>query len=164
MGINDLDQNVFTEFEKNIQFKDRRYEVSLPWKENHPLLPTNYHLSMNRLRGLLHRLHQQPTVLQQYDNVIKDQINKGMIQPVQDLEDTQEGKVHYLLHHAVIRQDRETTKLRVVYDASAKCQGAPSLNNCLYSGSNFEQHIWTFYKGSALIRSQSQWMLRRLFS
>ena len=64
-----------------------------------------------------------------------------MIQPVQDLEDTQEGKVHYLPHHAVIRQDREITKLRVVYDASAKCQGVPSLNNCLYSGSNFEQHI-----------------------
>ena len=141
LGINDLDQNVLTEFEKNIQFKDGRYEVSLPWKENHPLLPTNYHLSLNRLRGLLHRLHQPPTVLQQYDSVIKDQINKGMIQPVQDLEDTQEGKVHYLPHHAIIRQDRETTKLRVVYDASAKCQGAPSLNNCLYSGSNFEQHI-----------------------
>ena len=121
MGINDLDQNVLTEFEKNIQFKDGRYEVSLPSKENHPLLPTNYHLSLNRLRGLLHRLRQQPTVLQQYDSVIKDQINKGMIQPVQDLEDTQEGKVHYLPHHAVIRQDRETTKLRVVYDASAKC-------------------------------------------
>ena len=29
----------------------------------------------------------------------------------------------------------------MVYDASAKCQGAPSLNNCLYSGSNFEQRI-----------------------
>ena len=81
------------------------------------------------------------TVLQQYDNVIQDQLKKGMIQPVQDLEDTQEEKVHYLPHHAVIRQDRETTKLRVVYDSSAKCQGVPSLNNCLYSGTNFEQHI-----------------------
>ena len=60
---------------------------------------------------------------------------------MQDLEDTQEGKVHFLPHHVVIRQDKETTKLRVVYDASAKCQGAPSLNNCLYSGSNFEQCI-----------------------
>ena len=81
------------------------------------------------------------TVLQKYENTIKDQINKGVIQPVQDLEDTQEGKVHYLSHHAVIRQDRETTKLRVVYDVSAKYQGAPSLKNCLYSGSNFKQCI-----------------------
>ena len=141
LGIADLDHNVLTEFDKSIEFKDGRYEVSLPWKENHPLLPTNYQLSLNRLRGLLHRLRHQPTVLQQYDNVIQDQLKKGMIQPVQDLEDIQEARVHYLPHHAVIRQDRETTKLRVVYDASAKRQDAPSLNNCLYSGFNFEQYI-----------------------
>ena len=128
---------MFTELEKNIQFKDGRYEVLLLWKENHPRLPNNFQLSLNQLRGLLHHFHHQPTVLQQYDNVIQDQLKKGMIQPVQDLEDTQEEKVHYLLHHAVIRQDRETTKLRVVYDALAKCQGAPSLNNCLYSKTNF---------------------------
>ena len=30
------------------------------------------------------------------------------------------GKVHHILHHAVIRRDKSTSKLRVVYDASAK--------------------------------------------
>ena len=49
-------------------------------------------------------------------------------------------KVHYLPHHAVIRQDKETTKLRVVYDASAKSDG-PSVNNCLYTGPKFDQWI-----------------------
>ena len=44
------------------------------------------------------------------------------------------GKTHYLPHHPVIRKDKETTKLRVVYDASAKMNGNPSLNDCLYSG------------------------------
>ena len=87
-----------------------------------------------------------------------------MIQPVQDLKDTQEGKintqegkVHYLPHHAIIRQDRETTKLRVVYDASAKCQGAPPLplTTVCTVGLTLNNVFWTFYKGSALIRSQS---------
>ena len=44
------------------------------------------------------------------------------------------GKTHYLPHHPVIRRDKETTKLRVVYDASAKMNGNPSLNDCVYSG------------------------------
>ena len=49
-----------------------------------------------------------------------------------------EGRVHYLPHHAVIRHDKDTTKLRIVYDASAGADG-PSLNNCLYRGPNFGQ-------------------------
>ena len=27
--------------------------------------------------------------------------------------------MHYMTHHAVVRQDKDTTKLRVVYDGSA---------------------------------------------
>ena len=37
----------------------------------------------------------------------------------------------YLPHHAVVQQHKTTTKLYVVYDASAKDDG-PSLNECLY--------------------------------
>ena len=48
------------------------------------------------------------------------------------------GQVHYLPHHAVVKEQKETTKVRVVYDASAKC-GGPSLNECLFAGPNFSQ-------------------------
>ncbi len=39
-------------------------------------------------------------------------------------------RVHYLPTHAVVRSDKTTTKLRIVYDASA----GPSLNECLHKG------------------------------
>ena len=43
-------------------------------------------------------------------------------------------------HHAVVRRDKATTKVRVVYDASAKAEG-PSLNECLHVGSKFGQKV-----------------------
>ena len=48
-------------------------------------------------------------------------------------------QIHYLSHHAVHREDKKTTKLRVIFDASAKTNG-PALNDCLYSGSKFGQN------------------------
>ena len=49
LGIKDPEQSVFAEFEESIQFRDGRYEVSLPWKDPHPVLPDNYQLCLKRL-------------------------------------------------------------------------------------------------------------------
>lgn len=55
-------------------------------------------------------------------------------------EESVEGYVHYLPHHAVIRQDKETSKICIVYDASARSHG-PALNDCLHVGPKFSQKI-----------------------
>jgi hypothetical protein len=140
LGISRSDQSIHQEFEESISFKDGRYEVSLPWKNPHPILPDNYKLSQHRLGSVLRRLQRTPDILQEYDSVIQKQLKMGIVQPVKDSDLTTVGNVHYLPHHAVVKRDKETTKVRVVYDASAKCAG-PSLNECLFTGPKFEQKI-----------------------
>ena len=111
--------------------------MSLPWKEP---LPHNYILSLKRLRGLLCRLKQDPAILKECDSTIKDQLENRVIEPVPE-EEASPVREHYLPHHAVVRQDETTTKLRIVYYASAKSDG-PSLNECLHKGLKFNQLIF----------------------
>ena len=62
------------------------------------------------------------------------------------------GITHYLPHHAVIKEDKQTSKLRIVYDASAR-SNEPSLNDCLYAGSTFGQNIMDI-----LLRFRIHWV------
>ena len=81
-GVPESDRSVYDKFLETVQFKDGRYEVTLPWKDSHPVLPDNYQLSLHRLQGLLRRLRQDTNVLQEYDSVIKTQIQQGIVESV----------------------------------------------------------------------------------
>ena len=73
-------------------------------------------------------------LLEKYDAIIKEQLNKGIIERVTD--DSEVGLLkHYIFHHPVITPLKSTTKVRIVYVTSAKTrQGNKSLNECLYRG------------------------------
>ena len=105
------------------------YETNLPWKANHPHLPTNEAGSKRRLTSLVRKLTREGNY-EQYNDITKDQLNEGVIERAPD---EPSGKEYYLPHKGVVKQSAETTKLRVVYDASAKeSSDKPSLNDCLY--------------------------------
>ena len=125
------------------QFQENHYvhyEVNLPWKFTLTRLPSNRDLAGQRLNGLLKRLSRHPEVLQEYHTVMQEQLQQGIIEKVDETQQNTGRIVHYLPHHAVIRQDKQTTKLRIVYDASAWGDG-PSLNHCLHSELKFNQSI-----------------------
>ncbi len=140
LGILKEEHPVQQQFSQKIAFKRGRYEVHLPWKESHPPLPDNYNLCRRRLDGLLTRLRQDPERLQQYNAVIQDELRQGVVEVVTEPDERKGERLHYLPHHGVFRHDKQTTKLRIVYDGSAKSNG-PSLNECLHSGPKFGQHI-----------------------
>ena len=101
-------------FFRTVTFQDGRYQVSLPWKEYHGTLEDNYLLSLRRLRGLLRRLRNDPRILEEYDWTIRDQLARGIVEPV-PLDKGTPSRVHYLPHHCVVHTDKSTTKLRIVY-------------------------------------------------
>ena len=58
------------------------------------------------------------------------------------LENSKTTKAHHLGHHAVLREDALTTKVRAVMDGSAKLNAeALSLNECLYTGPSLTCNI-----------------------
>ena len=63
-----------------------------------------------------------------YSNVIIEYSKKGYISKVSPSE--KDEKAWYLRHFAIVRPENTTTKTRVVFDASAKCNGV-SLNDVM---------------------------------
>jgi len=93
LGIQEGEIDVYQQFEKEISLKSGIYEVCLPRKEVHPKLPTHYDLSLKRLTGLLRRLRQSPDILQRYDTVSKEQLEKGIVEIVGDAK-SQSNSIH----------------------------------------------------------------------
>ena len=65
------------------------------------------------------------------EQVIKEQLASGMIERVVELK--QSDGVYYIPHLAIMHKEASTTKLRVVYETSAKLgKEGTSLNDCLH--------------------------------
>ncbi|XP_046862763.1 uncharacterized protein LOC124456335 [Xenia sp. Carnegie-2017] len=80
-------------------------------KEGHDPLPTNYDLSLKRMKGQIRRLGKNPELLKEYDTIIKAQEELGIIERVgKDSVINSHAKIHYMPHQAVVRKDAKTTK------------------------------------------------------
>ena len=117
IGIRERD-SVHANFLKSIKFKDGRYILGLSWKEHHKELLLNYGNILQRLN-----LKTAPELLREYDLVMREQERDGVIEAETNLEVGENGRTHYLPHHAVIRRYAKTTKVRLVYDASLRADG-----------------------------------------
>ena len=72
-------------------------------------------------------------MFEEYNHIIVEQSSPRIISDVDPHKPVEIGHVIFLLHHPVIRGDKQTTKVRIVYDASVKSTG-PVLNDCLPAG------------------------------
>ena len=146
LGIRDTSdgdqQIVYSEFKEQLR-RDQEgwHETGLMWKANHNELPNNKSSSLRRTNNTLNKLKRNPAHLEEYHSKIVDQIQEGIIEPAPD---EVQGREYYIPHKPVRKEHAETTKLRIVYDASAKSNDAcPSLNDCLETGPILINRLWT---------------------
>ncbi len=78
--------------------------------------------------------------MEKYDKVIKDQLEQGI---VEQADENPTGREFYIPHKPVVRESAESTKLRAVYDASARDgESSPSSNECLNPGPPLQNKLW----------------------
>ena len=150
IGITDQSSDVHESVISDLKFTGTCYSVGLPWKENHDPLPSNYDLSFKCMKGQIKHLSKDPVLLAEYNTIIKTLEEKGIIEKVSSSDAiSPESKIHYVPHQAVVRKDAATTKVRIVYDASAKSHKyAVALNDCLEAGLRSIHLFLIFCSGS----------------
>ena len=88
------------------------------------------------------KLQKSPELLEIYDNIIRKQLTEGIIEKV-DENIPPNVPEFYLPHKPVIRENAESTKVRIVYDASASADNqSKPLNHYLEPGPNLQNQIW----------------------
>jgi len=137
MGSDDEEgeSNTLKTFKDTIIYKNSRYTVKLPWRKGFELKDSNFEISYSRLNNLLKSLKIK-NKFNQYNEIFRSYLNKGYIE--QTVRDSRE---YFIPHHAVMKNDRETTKMRIVFDGSVGSKSKISLNDCLDKGPSLLQDL-----------------------
>ncbi|XP_037816164.1 uncharacterized protein LOC119606677 [Lucilia sericata] len=134
-----------------------RYVVRLPLKKE---FPNSKFLGASRILALVQysRINQSlaktPELAKEYNNVLEEYLSLNHMEPVSYREIVSDGKYFsfYLPHHAVVRPEHKTTKVRVVFNASRRTKSGFSLNDVLYTGPTLQSELitvilnWRIYK------------------
>ena len=95
------------------------------------------------MKKLVQRLDKQPEFYDKYEENIKEQEKEGK---------KSTAKEFYLHHRTVVKQSAESSKIRIVFYASAKADDqSPSLSDCLETGPSLQNLIWDI-----LVRNRMQ--------
>ncbi|XP_058987604.1 uncharacterized protein LOC131806835 [Musca domestica] len=132
---------------------DGRYMVSLPFK---PQFEGGTVLGISRTKACRQFLRNEASLCKKpefksiYDSVLEEYESLGHMAEV--TQDEEQSMSFYLPHHAVIKPESSSTKVRVVFNASSKSSSGLSLNYTLYPGPILQNDLmlliirWRFYR------------------
>ncbi|XP_018399905.1 PREDICTED: uncharacterized protein LOC108777491 [Cyphomyrmex costatus] len=115
-----------------------RFSVRLPFNNQRKKLGESYEIALRRLLSLERRLNARPELYEDYRSFLREYEALGHMTEVKEVN-KKEG--YFLPHHSVIKESSTTTRLRVVFNASAKTTSGVSLNDILFSGPTVQQDL-----------------------
>ena len=108
----------------NLTFVDDHWEVVYPWVKDPKCLPNNKWVVMKKLLQTEKRLYKdynwRITYSKQMDNMVERNVARKLTP--QEISNYQ-GPVHYISHHAVVKNGSHTTPVRIVFNSSANYHG-----------------------------------------
>ena len=112
--------------------EEGQVRVSMPWRDGYPeALPFNKEKTVSRMYQQENSLRRKGR-LEEYNKEIRDLLTQGFVRPLTEAE-SNDGRGWYIEHHAVYREDKTSTKVRIVWNAAAQFKGV-SLNDGFYKG------------------------------
>ncbi|XP_046145423.1 uncharacterized protein LOC123988715 [Osmia bicornis bicornis] len=118
-----------------------RYIVRLPFKTEPPVkLGESRPGALQSFCALERRLARDTTTLRMYHEFLSEYASFGHMKKA-DLLSPITRDCYYIPHHAVFRESSETTRLRVVFNASRRSSNGKSLNDLLLTGPKLQQDL-----------------------
>lgn len=127
-----------------------RFIVKLPFIRNVADIGETRVMAERRFLAIERRLQRNSEIQKQYSDFLSEYIQLGHMEEIgcSDLM-----KPHsFLPHHFVLRPDSTTTKLRVVFDASAKGNSNLSLNDMMAIGPTIQDTLFKILLGFRMKR------------
>ena len=123
------------EFTSQLTFHDGHYITSLLFKNKHHKIINNFKIVERRTLSTYHYLDRKPELLKKYELVFVDYYKEVKFVPVpEDRINHNDWPINYLAGFPVIKETSETSKVRPVFDGSAKSYNGLSINDSLETG------------------------------
>lgn len=140
-----------------------RFIVRLPLSQSPQVLGDSKLMARKRFFALEKRLASNPVMVDQYMTFMAEYLALGHME-LADL--SFQGPKYYLPHHAVLKTDSTTTKLRVVFDGSAPAFSGLSLNDIMLRGPKLQPDLinilWRFRLHSIAFTADVEKMYRQV--
>lgn len=111
---------------------DGKFIVTVPLKESPEVLGNSIEQALIRFHSLERKFKRDPKFKHQYTDFMQEYMDLGHMS---ENTDTQNDTVSFFFpHHAIVREEKLTTKFRSVFDGSAVTSSGKSYNDIQYVG------------------------------